>query len=97
MPLDTLDNIDTLTAANAKAALARGVAAIQAGKTIFDLATVQQTDSAAVAVLLAWQRAARKAGSSVKYINLPASLVSLVSLYGVEELLADSPADLHHH
>ena len=32
--------------------------------------------------------AAEKAGASLKFVNLPASLVSLVSLYGVEELLS---------
>jgi phospholipid transport system transporter-binding protein len=97
MSLNNLDNIDTLTAANAKAALAQGVAAIQAGKTVFDLASVKTTDSSAVAVLLAWQRAARKAGKSLQYINLPPSLASLAGLYGVDELLTASPANLQHH
>jgi phospholipid transport system transporter-binding protein len=89
MSLNTLDNIDTLTVANAKTALAQGVAAIQAGKTTFDLASVKTTDSSAVAVLLAWQRAARKAGKPLRYINLPSSLASLADLYGVDELLTD--------
>lgn len=88
MSLNNLDNIESLTVANAKAALAQGVAAIQAGKTTFDLASVKLTDSSAVAVLLAWQRAARKAGKQVKYVNLPPSLSSLADLYGVDELLA---------
>ena len=101
MSPNNLDNIDTLTVANAKTALAQGVAAIFAGKTVFDLGSVKLTDSSAVAVLLAWQRAARKAGQTLQYINLPASLASLADLYGVDELLAGStlatPATPHHH
>ena len=97
MTVHSLDQIDTLTVANARTALAQGFAAIQAGNTVFDLASVKTTDSAAVAVLLAWQRAARKAGVSLSYINMPASLVSLSDLYGVDEFLVSSPANLHHH
>ncbi len=97
MALNNLDNIDTLTVANARAALAQGVAAIKAGKTVFDLGSVKQADSSAVAVLLAWQRAARKAGAALSYINIPASLTSLAALYGVDSFLAATPANLHHH
>jgi phospholipid transport system transporter-binding protein len=97
MTVHSLDQIDTLTVANARTALAQGIAAIQAGNTVFDLASVKTTDSAAVAVLLAWQRAARKAGVSLSYINMPASLVSLSDLYGVDEFLVASPANLQHH
>ncbi len=102
MTVNTLDQIDSLTVANAKIALAQGIAAIKAGSTVFDLASVQSTDSSAVAVLLAWQRAARKAGISLSYINMPASLVSLSDLYGVDEILvAERPVapavHLHHH
>ena len=102
MTVNTLDQIDSLTVVNAKLALAQGIAAIQAGQTVFDLASVKTTDSSAVAVLLAWQRAARKAGVSLSYINMPASLVSLSDLYGVDEILvAERPAapavHLRHH
>ena len=96
MPFN-LDNIETLTVANAKTALAQGVAAIKAGKTVFDLGSVKSADSAAVAVLLAWQRAARKSGKALAYVNIPSSLTSLAFLYGVDEFLAATPANLHHH
>ncbi|MFL6659159.1 MAG: lipid asymmetry maintenance protein MlaB [Massilia sp.] len=92
-----LENISALTAQNATAALAQGVAAIKAGSTVFDLASVQVVDSSAVAVLLAWKRAARKAGSALSYVNLPASLQSLAALYGVDAFLVATPANLHHH
>jgi phospholipid transport system transporter-binding protein len=92
-----LDAIEALTFQNAKAALEQGYGAIKAGKTVFDLASVKTADSSAVAVLLAWKRAARKAGVSLSYVNLPASLQSLADLYGVDDFLIDTPANLHHH
>lgn len=97
-----LQNIDTLTVQNAKAALALGVAAIKAGQGVFDLGAIKIADSSAVAVLLEWKRAARKAGVSLSYVNVPASLQSLAVLYGVDGFLVESPmpaspANLHHH
>ena len=92
-----LDSITALTVQNAKAALDQGLAAIKAGQSVFDLGTVQVADSSAVAVLLAWKRAARKAGAALSYVNLPASLQSLAVLYGVDAFLVESPANLQHH
>lgn len=92
-----LESIESLTVQNAKAALAQGVAAIKAGQTVFDLGTVKVADSSAVAVLLSWKRAARKSGAALSYINLPDSLKSLAALYGVDDFLVESPANLHHH
>lgn len=92
-----LESIETLTVQNAKAALNQGLAAIKAGQTTFDLGSVKTADSSAVAVLLAWKRAARKAGAALAYINVPASLCSLAALYGVDAFLVDTPANLHHH
>ncbi|MFP5390256.1 MAG: lipid asymmetry maintenance protein MlaB [Gammaproteobacteria bacterium] len=101
-----LDNIDSLTVSSARAALAQGVAAIKAGETVFDLGSIKLTDSSSVAVLLAWQRAARKAGSKLTFVNVPDSLTILAALYGVEDLLpagsahaphAHHPHHPHHH
>ena len=83
--INKLASIDTLTVQNAKAALDQGIAAIKAA------------DSSAVAVLLAWKRAARKSGAALAYVNVPASLQSLAALYGVDAFLVDTPANLHHH
>lgn len=92
-----LEHIETLTVHNAKAALAQGIDAIKAGQTVFDLGSVKVADSSAVAVLLAWQRAARKSGAALAYVNLPDSLKSLAALYGVDAFLVDTPANLQHH
>ena len=92
-----MHSIDSLTVENATATLERGLDAIKEGQTVFDFGTIKSTDSAAVAVLLAWKRAARKAGAEISFINMPPSLVKLTSLYGVDDFLLDSPANLHHH
>lgn len=76
-----------LTAANAKKMLEQGLLGIAAGQTEFDLSHVTAVDSAAVAVLLAWQRAARKQAATLVFKNLPVNLQSLIRLYGVGDLL----------
>jgi phospholipid transport system transporter-binding protein len=95
--INKLASIDTLTVQNAKAALDQGIAAIKAGQTVIDLGAIKAADSSAVAVLLAWKRAARKSGAALAYVNVPASLQSLAALYGVDAFLVDTPANLHHH
>jgi phospholipid transport system transporter-binding protein len=92
-----LHNIETLNVQSAKAILGQGIAAIKAGQTVIDLAAVKVADSSAVAVLLAWKRAARSAGTVLSYVNVPAGLQSLAALYGVDDFLVESPANLHHH
>ncbi|CAG4918586.1 STAS domain-containing protein [Paraburkholderia saeva] len=78
----------TLTHASAKAALAAGLARIAGGATSVDCAPLAQFDSSALAVLLAWQRAASARGTSLDIINLPAGLASLAQAYGVDTLLS---------
>jgi phospholipid transport system transporter-binding protein len=89
--------LESLTFETARSALERGLAALRTGQTVFDLDSVKLADSSGVAVLLELQRQARKAGVTVSFINLPLSLRSLATLYGVETLLADSAGDLQHH
>jgi len=98
MPDTTVSNqmsLKSLTVGNATEALAQGLAALRAGQTVFDLGQVEAVDSAAVSVMLAWQRAAVQHGIKLELRNLPESLQSLTKLYGVCTLV--SPADLHHH
>jgi phospholipid transport system transporter-binding protein len=98
MPDTTVSNqlsLKSLTVANATEALAHGLAALRAGQSVFDLSQVEAVDSAAVSVMLAWQRAAAQSGIKLELRNLPEQLQSLTKLYGVCTLV--SPADLHHH
>jgi phospholipid transport system transporter-binding protein len=92
----------TLTVNNAKTVLETGLHAIRSGETVIDLADLTAVDSAAVATLLAWRRAARNRGQSLTFHHFPANLQSLADLYGVADLLDSAApvparADLPHH
>ena len=77
----------TLTIDSAATAMEAGLRAIEGGEQVFDFSGVTAIDSAAVAVLLAWQRAARARTLALSFINVPPTLQSLARLYGVAELL----------
>lgn len=83
-------SLDALTFESGRAALEQGCAAIAAGETVFDLGGVSAADSSGVAVLLAWQRRALKAGQRLSFINVPCNVQKLATLYGVEQLLSTS-------
>ena len=53
-----------------------------------DLSGVGRVDSAGLALLLEWQLAARAAGRSLAYRNLPSAVSSLAGISDVAELLA---------
>jgi len=77
----------TLTHESAKTALEAGLQRIAAGATGVDCAPLAQFDSSALAVLLAWERAAQARGTAFEIVNLPAGLASLAQAYGVDTLL----------
>jgi phospholipid transport system transporter-binding protein len=84
----TFETGTTLTHASAKAALEAGLARIGGGATAVDCTPLTQFDSSALAVLLAWQRAATARGAALKVVNLPAGLSTLAQAYGVDILLS---------
>lgn len=73
------DNVVTL--------LEQGLVAIRAGDLAFDLSAVRECNTAAVAMLLAWQREAGARSAKLQLTGLPANLSSLAQLYGVEALV----------
>ena len=81
----------TLTVDNARSMLAAGLQAIEGGQHAIDFSGLTAVDSAAVAVLLSWQRAAMRKSVTLSFINMPGMLQSLADLYGVAGLL---PAQL---
>jgi phospholipid transport system transporter-binding protein len=85
-----------MTNDNARRLLAAGEAAIAAGDFEFDLSGVTEIDSAAVALLLEWQRCAIAQGGSIRLSGVPASLRGLAALYGVEALLPLNGAQQEH-
>jgi phospholipid transport system transporter-binding protein len=78
----------TMTHASAKATLAAGMASIEAGAAGVDCAPLAEFDSSALAVLLAWRRAAEARGGAFEIANLPAGLASLAKVYGIDALLS---------
>jgi phospholipid transport system transporter-binding protein len=79
---------DRIVNANAASLLQVGETAITHGDSHFDLSAVRHIDSSAVALLLAWQRAAHARGLHLELEGVPASLCSLASLYGVASLIS---------
>lgn len=71
-------------------ALEQGLAAIAAGQTSIDLGGLTNLDSAAVATLVAWRRAAQAKGAQLQFTQIPASLKSLAQLYGADLLLSEA-------
>ena len=76
-----------LTVDNARSMLAAGLQAIEGGQHSIDFGGLTTVDSAAVAVLLAWQRAAMRKAVTLSFINMPSMLCNLTDLYGVAGLL----------
>ncbi len=85
-------DVPSLVMSNAAAIAAAGIDAIRSGDTRFDLSAVQNCDSSAGAVVLAWQREAQVRGAHLQVSALPPGLLSLATVYGVEPLLQLDPA-----
>lgn len=76
-----------MTMVNARALSEAGRALIGPGESVFDLSSVAEADSSAVAVMLAWRRHADSLRSTVRFTGIPVGVLSLASVYGVAELL----------
>jgi len=90
----------SLTNRNAATVLRDGLSRVRQGDVAVDCSALTQVDSSAVAVLLAWQRAATERGQSLTIAGASPQLRSLASLYGVDGLLglaATSHPEHHHH
>jgi phospholipid transport system transporter-binding protein len=79
----------SLTMQDAASSLQPGLDAIRGGSADIDLSRMERFDSAAVAALLVWRRAAQSVGLSMRIASVPPGLQSLADLYGVAELLKD--------
>jgi phospholipid transport system transporter-binding protein len=65
----------------------KGLAQIAAGDVVVDMAGVTEADSSAVSLLMELRRAAEAHTRKLSIINMPDSVRSLASLYGVTDLL----------
>lgn len=83
-----------VTLANVAQVLEAGYAQIRDGAAAVDLTGVTELDSSLLALLLAWQREARRLGRGLEFAHLPQGLATIARLYGVVDLLP--PAQTHH-
>jgi phospholipid transport system transporter-binding protein len=67
--------------------LAPALDAIKQGCVEVDFAKVAKLDSAALAFILACQRAANANNQKINYLHLPENLKNLATLYGVASFL----------
>ena len=84
----------TLTHAQASACLldlGRALAA-EPGAAVLDATALTSFDSSALAVLLELQRIGARAGKALSVQGLPAQLLALATLYGVQTLLGAGAA-----
>ena len=78
----TFDTVEAVRAAAARAGLAP--ARWREDGLTFDLAGVGPADSAGLALLVAWQRAARRAGGRIHFRGTPPALRAIAGLCGVD-------------
>ncbi len=76
-----------LTQAEAADVVRAGLQALAEGASGVDLGGLQRFDSAAIAALLAWRRAAAARGVPLQVTGMPDGLESLARVYGVSHLL----------
>ena len=55
---------------------------------VLDLAGVEHSDSAGLALLVGWTRQARQQNGSITFHNVPAQLLGMAKVGGVDQLLA---------
>ena len=78
-----------ITHETANAVLKVGLKSIEEGAVQVDCAPLTHFDSSALAVLLAWRRAAaerKSGGRNLTAINVPVALASLARAYGVDAI-----------
>ena len=78
-----------LTIANAAALCEEGKRELN-GDVVIDFSAVTEIDSTALSVIFEWQRAARQKKLHISFRNLPDSMKSLATLYGVADLVASN-------
>ncbi|MDH5472646.1 MAG: STAS domain-containing protein [Gammaproteobacteria bacterium] len=60
---------------------------LQGDQLQIDMADVEQSNSAGLALLLEWMKIAQKKGLQIKYHNVPEQLLVIARAYGVDQNL----------
>lgn len=72
---------------NANAILVASNGLVLAENALIDFGQVTEIDTAAVSLILEWQRRAIREKKNLRLVNLPVNLVSLAHLYGVADMV----------
>ena len=75
---------DTVEAVRAAARAGVGPERWREASLIFDLGGIEAADSAGLALLVAWQRTARREGGRIHFRGTPAALRAIAGLSGVD-------------
>lgn len=81
-----------ITLDNAHAVLAEGLKLFDRDGLVVDLSQLEEVDSSAISLVLEWLRAAQRSQRALSFVNLPANLTSLATLYGVLDLIQPAAA-----
>lgn len=76
-----------ITMANAKGLLEEGARLLRDQDALFDFEQVEEVDSSAVSLMLAWLREAGRQQRQLRFTRLPENLKTLAALYGVLDLI----------
>lgn len=80
--------VGPLTVPEVSALYAEGLPSFIGGECVVDMAGVENVDSAALALLLCWQRAAQRAQARLRVCHVPDNLRALAAMYGLADLLS---------
>jgi phospholipid transport system transporter-binding protein len=77
----------SITMANAKALLEQGAGLLSGHDAVVDFGQVEEVDSSAIGLMLAWLRSAAEQKRTLRFSHLPENLKTLAALYGVLDLI----------
>lgn len=58
-----------------------------AGDLRIDLQDVQRSDSAGLALLVEWMRAARRLGKAIEFLNIPPQMLAIARVSSLDQIL----------
>lgn len=64
----------------------------QTEEVVLDLGAVTRTDSAGLALLVEWIRAARRSKKTILFRNIPAQMMAVAEVVGLDSLLPVTPS-----
>ena len=65
-----------------------GVSMLAKKQLTVDLKDVTRADSAGLALLVEWLRESELAGNSIEFVNIPAQLLSIARVCGLDDILS---------